>query len=394
VTQAFTVQAASASTLAIKCAQAACPTTGAFPLLSGYTGGAYVQDLVATGGVAPYTWTLASGALPLGLSLSGASIVGTPTSAGSAVTFTLKVTDSASNSATQQFSLTIVSASGAGAPARLGIFSQFVAGGAAGQNNDWDMTMFLQNTSATAAIPVRLIIHNDDGTTVLKATGTATAAPTPLTVTQQGDVQSNLLVTEIDRVLNPNTTLVVTCGLGQSVNVEGWVDVQAGPNDSNGFGINGFAVFRRGYVQGLTTGTAGFDSSGPNAAGLIPPIEGTVPLQTGLAASTIAMPFDATTANNFFNAVAIGTLSSSVGANIATATFYDQNGAQIGTTQAIAAPAGCTSLCHTAFELSPTTSAGAFTGTGTVVFTGTSLIGLGLRGSQYGTLTDVPVVAH
>jgi hypothetical protein len=139
----------------------------------------------------------------------------------------------------------------------------------------------------------------------------------------------------------------------------------------------------------LTTSTAGFDLSGPSAANLIPPIEGTVPLQTGLSASTIAMPFDATAANNFFNAVAIGTLSSSVGANIATATFFDQNGAQIGAPQAIAAPAGCTSLCHTAFALNPGVNT-----TGTVVFSGPSLIGLGLRGSPYGTLTDVPVILH
>jgi len=32
-------------------------------------------------------------------------------------------------------------------------------------------------------------------------------------------------VTEIDRVLNPNTTLTVTAGIGQSVLVQGWADV-------------------------------------------------------------------------------------------------------------------------------------------------------------------------
>ena len=55
--------------------------------------------LTATGGVAPYTWTLTSGALPAGLTLgSDGSVSGTPTSAGS-FTFTIQAADSGSSSA-------------------------------------------------------------------------------------------------------------------------------------------------------------------------------------------------------------------------------------------------------------------------------------------------------
>lgn len=54
----------------------------------------FVRQLPATGGKPPYTWTLVSGALPPGLSLSDSGrISGTPTSTG-AFTYSLKLTDS------------------------------------------------------------------------------------------------------------------------------------------------------------------------------------------------------------------------------------------------------------------------------------------------------------
>ncbi len=53
----------------------------------------YSETLAAAGGTTPYKWTLASGALPIGLKLSSAGVIaGTPTANGSD-TFTVKVTD-------------------------------------------------------------------------------------------------------------------------------------------------------------------------------------------------------------------------------------------------------------------------------------------------------------
>lgn len=60
---------------------------------------AYTGTLSASGGTAPYSWTVKSGSLPPGLSLSTAgAISGTPTAAG-ASTFVAQVTDSKSGSA-------------------------------------------------------------------------------------------------------------------------------------------------------------------------------------------------------------------------------------------------------------------------------------------------------
>ncbi|HVN17294.1 MAG TPA: FG-GAP-like repeat-containing protein [Dongiaceae bacterium] len=69
----------------------------------------YSQTLRATGGAAPYTWTLTAGSLPPSLTLSaGGVIAGTDTAAGVTSSFTVQVTDAVGSTASQQF--TIVSA--------------------------------------------------------------------------------------------------------------------------------------------------------------------------------------------------------------------------------------------------------------------------------------------
>jgi large repetitive protein len=107
--QAYSITVGPAPPLAITL-----PASGA-TLSPGQVGVAYAQNFSLSGGVAPYTWSVASGTLPPGLALkttAGPSdtdnqLAGTPTTAGTFV-FTMKVTDSAGSQATQQFSLTIV----------------------------------------------------------------------------------------------------------------------------------------------------------------------------------------------------------------------------------------------------------------------------------------------
>jgi large repetitive protein len=84
----------------------------------------YSQTLAATGGVLPYMWSLSSGSLPPGLSLSSSgAITGTPTLVG-VFTFTVSVTDSASNSAAQMLTITVQSA-----PILISSLPHFAAGG-------------------------------------------------------------------------------------------------------------------------------------------------------------------------------------------------------------------------------------------------------------------------
>jgi hypothetical protein len=89
------------------------PSSGT-TLTPGTVGQAFGQNFFLSGGAAPYTWSLASGQLPPGLSLRTFSdprdadneLAGTPATAGT-YTFTMRLTDYLGQQATQQFSLVI-----------------------------------------------------------------------------------------------------------------------------------------------------------------------------------------------------------------------------------------------------------------------------------------------
>ena len=76
-------------------------------LTSGSEGVPYTASLSATGGVPPYTWSITSGTLPAGLTLSASGFIsGTPTTQESQ-TFTVQVSDSESPAATASAPLTL-----------------------------------------------------------------------------------------------------------------------------------------------------------------------------------------------------------------------------------------------------------------------------------------------
>jgi hypothetical protein len=76
-------------------------------LAPGKVGQKYTQTLAASGGTPPYKWTKSSGELPTGLSLDlNGTISGTPSAAG-ATTFTVQVTDAASITKSQPFSISV-----------------------------------------------------------------------------------------------------------------------------------------------------------------------------------------------------------------------------------------------------------------------------------------------
>jgi hypothetical protein len=96
-------------------------TTNAVP--SATVGRSYVTVLQASGGTSPYTWSLASGALPQGLQLDGATgtISGTPAQSGN-FSFGANLTDSASQSDTRALTLSVsapVQQTGFDGPAEL-----------------------------------------------------------------------------------------------------------------------------------------------------------------------------------------------------------------------------------------------------------------------------------
>ncbi len=120
-------------------------------LPQGTVGAAYATSLSASGGTTPYTWTLQSGTLPAGLSLNSSNglISGTPT-AGGMSSFTVRVTDAASATATKSLSVTIVNSADTTAPAAINTASA-ATGASAGQINlNWTAPGD-DGTSGTAA---------------------------------------------------------------------------------------------------------------------------------------------------------------------------------------------------------------------------------------------------
>jgi hypothetical protein len=87
----------------------ACPTfsIGPVPLPSAVQYASYSQTLAVGGGTAPYTWSLASGVLPTGMTLSSGGVLsGAPTSLGSS-TFVVRATDADNCVGTQSYTFTV-----------------------------------------------------------------------------------------------------------------------------------------------------------------------------------------------------------------------------------------------------------------------------------------------
>jgi len=84
-------------------------TTASLP--DGTIGSAYSQAIQASGGTAPFVWSVASGVLPDNVALTGSTgtISGTPDRVQASVAFTIQVTDAKSQSAKQSYTVSIQS---------------------------------------------------------------------------------------------------------------------------------------------------------------------------------------------------------------------------------------------------------------------------------------------
>ena len=144
-------------------------TTTTLP--GGTVGAAYSQTIAATGGVAPYSWSISSGTLPSGLSIGSSTgvISGTPTTAGTS-NFTVRVQDSQGtpDSDTQALSIVISAAD-------LQITTTTLAGGTVG-------TAYSQTVVATGGVtPYGWSISSGtlpSGLTIGSTTGVISGTPT------------------------------------------------------------------------------------------------------------------------------------------------------------------------------------------------------------------------
>ena len=222
---------------------------------------------------------------------------------------------------------------------RSGVLSHIAAGGA------WTTVITLVNTSSAAA-PVTVAFHNDDGS----------ALTMPVTTTNQGATQT-ATTSSVNATINPHAPLLISMGDQVASTVVGWADVtSAGP-------LGGFAIFRQTPLTGS-------------------PAEGTVSVQSQYP-TAVTLPYDNTA--GFVMGVALANLSTSL-ATVAV-TMWDDSGNQLGTQNLTIAGSG-----HTSFVL-PTEFPLTAGKLGTVKFqSGGGLAGLGLRFSPFGTFTSVPTM--
>jgi Putative Ig domain len=129
------------------------PSINTTSLSNGTVGTAYSQTLTASGGTAPYTWSITAGTLPAGLTMSTAGVIsGTPTASCGATTATCQATDSLNITATRSLSITVNAIVTTPPPTpTTGNTTGVVAGkpAASGGANEYNLYLKISSTTAT-----------------------------------------------------------------------------------------------------------------------------------------------------------------------------------------------------------------------------------------------------
>ena len=149
------------------------PTITSTTMPDAAAGAPYSLTLTASGGTSPYSWSVSSGALPVGLTLSSDGIVsGTPSTAGSS-TFSVTVVDSDNLAATQALTLNVDLPSSI----RPGMSIVLISG-----------QSVLVPSGTTITSNGNLVTVNGDNNTISTISGAVVAVPTTATGTADNTV--------------------------------------------------------------------------------------------------------------------------------------------------------------------------------------------------------------
>ena len=178
-------------------------TTASLP--NGTVSTTYTAALAASGGTAPYTWSLASGALPTGLALNSAGgIAGTPTATGTS-SFTVGATDAGrpARTATALLSITI---NPAGTPGIIGNVAEGTLTDSQWYNGAWinagrfqaasNMTVSAMQAKVTAISgKYKCAIYSDSGSQPSRLLRSTAEVSNPTTGWQTFPLTSSLVLT-------------------------------------------------------------------------------------------------------------------------------------------------------------------------------------------------------
>jgi hypothetical protein len=232
-------------------------------LPSGTVGVFYDQPITASGGVGPktFTYAIASGSLPTGLSLvpttSELDVTGTPTSSGS-VTFDVTATDTNGESATAAYSLTVnaapapavTSVSPASVPASGGTLVTITGTGLAGAT-----AVDFGTTAGT--------IVSDSDSQIIATSPAGTPGTVDITVTTAGGTSAASSADQFTYLASPAITAITPGGSplagGTTVTITGTGLANATAVD---FGVNAATIVS-------DTGTQIVATSPPSATGTV-----------------------------------------------------------------------------------------------------------------------------
>jgi hypothetical protein len=218
---------------------------------------AYSKTLTASGGTAPYTFTVSSGTLPTGLSLNGATgaISGTPTVTG-AYNFTVTATDSTSATGNQAYSVTI--------NPPVSITTTSLAAGTVGANYSQTVSATggtgTITFSETGTLPAGLSFSSTTGTLSGKPTASGTSTFSVTATDSVGGTNSKTYTVTI----SPAITFTTTTLPNTSVGVPYSQQIVA----TGGTGTLTYAVTTGTLPAGLTLSSTGLLSGTPTAAGV------------------------------------------------------------------------------------------------------------------------------
>ena len=270
-------------------------TTSTLP--NGTVGSGYSATLAATGGTAPYTWSIASGGLPAGLSLgTTGTISGTPTTAAN-YTFSVTATDSAGLKTMCSYSMAIVapvsvSVSPTSASVPVAQTQQFSAtvSGTSNTGVSWtvngvaggDSTMGTVSTSGLYTAP-KTVPSSTVMVAAVSAADTAKSGKAPVTVVPAVSVSISPITASIQVGQNQQFSATVsgTSNTGVTWNVNG----VAGGNSTVG------TVSTSGlYTAPSTAPTSPVTVAAVSVADATKSAQAAVTVISGLAITTTALP--------------------------------------------------------------------------------------------------------
>ncbi len=230
-------------------------TTASLP--GGTIGTAYQQTLAASGGSGGNIWSVTSGALPAGLTLSPTGdITGTPTTAGTG-SFTAQVKDSSGTTATKPLSIAIAPASLTVTTASLPggtigtAYQQTLAASGGSSGNTWSVTV--------GALPAGLTLSPAGD-----ITGTPTTSGTATFTAQVKDSAGTTATKQLSIAIAPASLTVTTASLPGGTIGSAYQQTLAA---SGGSGGNLWSVTAGALPAGLTLSPTGDITGTPTTAG-------------------------------------------------------------------------------------------------------------------------------